>query len=84
LRSYNLEDQKLLIPAKARDISLLKNVQTGCGSHVTSYSMGTGILQPRRGVDYSVPSHTEVKNEWRYAPVITLHCLDRDKHTFTP
>jgi hypothetical protein len=29
-------------PAEARDLSLLQNIQTGCGAHPPSYSMGAG------------------------------------------
>jgi hypothetical protein len=32
------------IPAKARDLSLLKNLRTGSGVHLASYSSGSGVL----------------------------------------
>jgi hypothetical protein len=61
-------------PAGARDISLLRNVQTNSGSHPASYSIGTGgggvistgVKLPRREANTD-PINAEVKNEWSYA-----------------
>jgi len=39
--------------------------------------VGTGVLQQRRGVDYSVSSHTEVKNDLNYTftlPYVVTVC----------
>ena len=38
------------IPEKARDFSLLQNVQTGSGAHPASYSLGTGVLHRVKAV----------------------------------
>lgn len=35
-----------LNPGNAKDFSLLKNVETGCGAQGTSYSTGTGGVFP--------------------------------------
>jgi len=33
-----------LSPSKARDVSLIHNIQTSSGFHSASYSMGTSVL----------------------------------------
>jgi len=38
---YGPHNWGVWIPAEARDFSPLKNIQSGCGSHSLSYSMGT-------------------------------------------
>lgn len=43
----------VLIPVGTRDTLLSESVHMSCGSHRTSYSMGTGALSHRREVDYS-------------------------------
>jgi hypothetical protein len=63
LDSPALESQR-----EARDFSHLQNVQTGCGTHPPSYSMGTvvislGVKQPGHDIDHSPSSSAEVKNE---------------------
>ena len=35
------------IPVGERDFVLLQNVQTGCGAHTASYSVGTEVLSMR-------------------------------------
>jgi len=35
---------------KARDLSLLENIQTGCGNQPVSYSIGSGDSVPRANV----------------------------------
>jgi hypothetical protein len=35
------------IPAEAIHFSLLRNVQTGCGAHLASYSMDAGVISWR-------------------------------------
>jgi hypothetical protein len=43
----NREDSvSLRFPAGEREFSLLRNVQTGFGTHPASYSMGTGSSLP--------------------------------------
>jgi hypothetical protein len=60
-------DDRGLIPAAARDFSLLHRVQTGSRAHLASYTMGTGVLSPGikrqvRDINHSPPSSAEVKN----------------------
>jgi len=42
-------------------------VQTGCGAHPASYTMGVrsfpGVKRPRRGVDHPPPSSAKVKEK---------------------
>ena len=56
------------ILVEARSLSRLQNFQTGCGSHPTSYWLGTGSFQgvnrPVCKVKNSPPVSTEMKNEW--------------------
>jgi hypothetical protein len=42
-------------------------------------------MWPGREVDHSLPYNADVKNEWSYkfAPLICLHGVDRDKFAFT-
>jgi hypothetical protein len=42
LQTGQPKNRGVRIPEKARDFSLLQNVQTGSGSHPVSYSLGTG------------------------------------------
>jgi len=59
------------IPVGLRDFSLLQNVQAGPGAHLASYSVGTGVISPRKsghGVNHSSLSSAEVKNVWSYTP----------------
>jgi hypothetical protein len=44
------------IPAKERGFMFSRHVQTGCGAHTISCSMGTGVLS-RRGVKLTTHSH---------------------------
>jgi len=37
------------IPVEERDISLLLNVQPGCGAHPASHSMRIGVLSQGKG-----------------------------------
>jgi hypothetical protein len=57
----------LILPAALWGFFLLHNVQTGCGAHPVSYPGGSGALsrgvkRPRREVEHSPTSTTEVKN----------------------
>ena len=51
------------IPVGARDFSSLQNVQTGSGTHPSSYSKGAG---PRPEVSHTSASSAGVKSEWNY------------------
>ena len=52
------------LPEGIRDLSLLKNFQTGYGNCATFYSMGTDISLPRDTVaDYSPPRGSKAENE---------------------
>jgi hypothetical protein len=76
------------IPAEARYIPVLQNVQTLWGpssllfnGHRSSFAW---IKRVDRDVDHSPPSNSLVKNEWRYACTspIRLHGVDRNNFTF--
>jgi hypothetical protein len=72
-----IEELGFQIPVGARDFSSLQNVQTGCGAHPSSYSVGAG---PRPEVSHTPASSAGVKNEWSYtsAPPICIHGADRN------
>jgi hypothetical protein len=58
---------EVLTPAKARDFSVFQNIQTGLGTHLTSYSMGTGILSPRYGgLCVSMANHLHLVLRFKY------------------
>jgi hypothetical protein len=77
------------IPIRARDFSLLLNIQRGSTAHPTpplkrhrGYCPGT---KPQaREINYSSPASTQIKNEWNCisTPPISLHGGDRDNFTF--
>jgi hypothetical protein len=46
LRKYSLYSNRVQIKAGERDSSLLQNVQTNSGVHLSSYSMGIGNSLP--------------------------------------
>jgi hypothetical protein len=65
------ENSWVEFPAGARNISLLRSVKTGSGTHLTSYSRNTGVtFTYNKAVesrpDRLPPSRAEVKNKWRY------------------
>lgn len=57
-----------------RNFFLLQNVQTGCGTHSTSYPMGTGegrgkfsgrrVKRPGSEADNSPPCGAQIMNTW--------------------
>jgi len=57
------------IPVGTRDFALLQNIQTVPVAHLSSYTMGTGLLSrgvkpPDHDVYHSPPSSDEITNEW--------------------
>ena len=54
---------------KARDVSLLRNVQTCSVAHPARYSIATG----GRELDHSHQSSAEVKNEWSCTSTPRIH-----------
>jgi hypothetical protein len=63
---YGLDDRATEVRSPTgADFSSSPCVQTGCGAHPASYSMGTerGKAQPGRDDDHSPTSSAEVKNE---------------------
>jgi len=44
-------------------LSVLRNIQTGSGSHPAFYSVATGVKRPGRDTDHSPPSSADVENE---------------------
>jgi hypothetical protein len=56
-------------PTETEDFSSTLCVQTGCGAHPASHTMGTGgsipegKARPGRDADHSPPSSAEVKEE---------------------
>jgi hypothetical protein len=57
------------IPGRGRDFSLCHYIQTGSGSRVPSYPVGTsssfpGVKQPECEGDHLPLSNAEVKNMW--------------------
>lgn len=70
---------------EVRELSLLQNVQTIFEVHSASCSMGTGVKAAGTGVDHSIPSSTQVKNERSCTSNRTtcLHGVERTKFTFT-
>jgi hypothetical protein len=49
-------------PAGAKDLPLLRNVQTGSGAHLVSYSL-SGIKGGEGEFHHPRPFSTEIKNE---------------------
>ena len=64
----SLHNFHCVIPAQETYFFLLKNAQTGSGSHPASYSTHylPGLKRPGRYVNHSRPSSAEVENEWSY------------------
>jgi hypothetical protein len=68
---YWLEDRAIGVRslAGAEDFSSSLCVQTGCGAHPVSCTMGTGVpflggkARPGRDADHSLPPSAEVVNE---------------------
>jgi hypothetical protein len=68
---YGLDDRAIGVrsPAEAKDFSSSLFVQTGCGAHPASCTLGTGgpfsggKARPVRDADNSPPSSAEVVNE---------------------
>jgi hypothetical protein len=58
------------VPAKPRDFSQVQNVQTGSGTHMTSYSIWRGPFLGKKAIGAWVwPNNSfniKVKNEWSY------------------
>lgn len=65
------------IPARAKDLSLIQNVQTGSGTHPASCSIGTGHPSPGGIADLSLPSTV---SNYRYTstPPACLNGVYRD------
>jgi hypothetical protein len=74
---------RVLIPARARDCSLLHNFQAGSWAHPARCSF-PGVKQQGREVNHSPPSSAEVKNEWSYTSTLPtcLHGVDRENFNF--
>jgi len=79
------------IPAGARDLFLLQNVQTSPGAYPASYLVGNGdsflgIKWARHEVDQSPTSGDKVKNEWSYSftPLMPSWCRQGQLFLFIP
>jgi hypothetical protein len=73
------------IPARARDLSLLQNIQTASGAHPPSYSMGTGVHWWGYDAYHSPQSSVEVKKEGSYTstpPYVFMACIATVTDTF--
>jgi hypothetical protein len=61
------------IPGRGKRFSLIHSVQTGCGAHPASYTMGTrGSLEVKlleRETDSSSPSSAEGQDWWSYTSI---------------
>ena len=80
---------QLLVLARARDVPLFQNIQTGSGAHPASYSMGTGVpslvvKQSGSENDHLLPSSANIKNVWSYTstPNIGIHGMYWKKFSF--
>jgi hypothetical protein len=65
------EQSGVRIDVRARDVSVLKNVQTDSGADPESSSVGTGVFSPvvKRpvgDVNQSYPSSAELKYDWSH------------------
>jgi hypothetical protein len=68
---------KVSFVARASDLFVLHNVQTGLGAHPASYTMipeslSLGIKRPEREGDHSPPSSAEVKNGGAKPPLLHM------------
>jgi hypothetical protein len=66
------EQSGVRIDVRARDVSVLQNVQADSGADPTSSSVGTGFLPtvvklPGGEVNQSPPSNVEVKYNWSHS-----------------
>jgi hypothetical protein len=64
----------LCCPGRAKDFSFIHSVQTGSGTHPSSYPMvlgalSPGVKRPRSEADYPTPSNAEVKNYGAITPL---------------
>jgi hypothetical protein len=73
----------------ARGFSLLQQVQSSCGSHLTPCLLGTSIcFHWNKKTDtcsrHLPPSSVEVKTRWRYTSTdpVRFHCGDGENFTF--
>jgi len=63
---------RVLFLAGTRDISLMWNIQAGCGAHLSKYSMGTGDFatwgRAARGMllNHSPLCNAKIKTGWNY------------------
>jgi hypothetical protein len=81
--SYRLDDRAIEVrsPAEIKDFSSSFCVQTGCGAHPASCTMGPGGRgRPGRDADPSPPSSAEVENEYELSssPPKRLHGVQWD------
>ena len=73
------------ILAVVRDFLLLQNIQKGSEAYTASCSVVSGVLswevkQMGHGVDGSLPTSAQFKNEWSYISTTYIHLHDEDRH----
>jgi len=81
---------RIQFSALSQDFSNLQGVQSGSGTHPTSYPTGTGIVSPRiqrpeRGAVYTLVSTIKIKKahgSLHSAHVLTVRCLTKYKENF--
>jgi hypothetical protein len=56
----------LCTPARVRDFSILRNVQTGCVAHSAGVTLLARVKRPGSEDDDLPLTTVEVKNEWNY------------------
>ena len=76
------------ILAQATDFDFLQIVQTGCGLHTASCSVGMGVsfrsVKPTgREAEHALPSSAEMNSQWSYTSVPTFCLRGMDIITLT-
>jgi hypothetical protein len=72
----------LCTPARVRDFSLLRNVQTGCVAHSAGVTFLARVKRPGSEADHLPPTTVEVKNEWSSTSTPPVCLLGVYRHKF--
>ena len=68
--------------ARARDFSLLRNLQNGCVAHSAGVTFLARVKRPGNEADHLPPSIVEVKNKWSYTSIPLVCLCGVYKHNF--
>jgi hypothetical protein len=80
---YGLDDRGGRSSSPGRGKNFLHVIQTGCGAHSASYTMGTGVKWPGREADRSPPTSPKV-NKIRLHGVVLNYLITWTTLPFLP